>query len=178
MPNIETARLHLRKLDASDLDDLAQIYQDSEVMRYRVFSEPASREETQRQLTQMIDHWQQYGFGRWAIAEKSTQKFIGHAGLEIVPALDEIEINYLLARSHWNQGFATEAATAIAQYGLTKLGCNRIVAIAKPENLASRRVMEKINMRYEKEITLYENCWVCYSLNRDQWNDCNNGSDF
>lgn len=169
MLEIETARLQLRRLESRDLDDLARIYQNPEVMRYRLHRSPASREETQRQLTQMLKHWQQYGFGRWAIVEKSTQQFIGHAGLEVVGALDEIEVNYLLARSHWNQGLATEAATAIVKYGFTALGFDRLVAIAKPENFGSRRVMEKIGMSYEKEISLYGNLWVYYSLIFREW---------
>jgi ribosomal-protein-alanine N-acetyltransferase len=167
MQEIETARLQLRRLEFRDLDDLAQIYQDPEVMRYRLYPNPASREETQDQLMRMLEHWKQHGFGRWAIVEKSTQQFIGHAGLEVVEALDEIEVNYLLARSHWNQGLATEAAAAIVEYGFTVLGCDRLVAVAKPENFGSRRVMEKIGMKYEKEITLYGKLWVYYSINRE-----------
>jgi RimJ/RimL family protein N-acetyltransferase len=177
MPEIETARLHLRKLRLSDLDDLALIYRDPDVMQYRLFPSSASKAETQHMLQKMLDHWKRYGFGRWAIVEKSTQHFIGHAGLEVVPGLDEIEMNYLLARSHWNRGLATEAATAIAAYGFTILGCDRLVAFAKPENIASRRVMEKIGMHYKTDIELYGMNWVYYTLNRDQWKFNNNGSD-
>jgi ribosomal-protein-alanine N-acetyltransferase len=177
MPEIETARLHLRKLRLSDLDELALIYQDPEVMRYRLFPSPASKAATQQILQKMLDHWEQYGFGRWATVEKSSQHFIGHAGLEVIPLLNDIEINYLLARSHWNQGLATEAATAIATYGFTVLGCDRLVALAKPDNTASRCVMEKIGMHYKTDIELYGMNWVYYSLNRDQWKFNNNGSD-
>ena len=176
MREIETRRLQLRKPRESDLEDLAMIYQDPKVMQYRANPNPISKSETQQKLQQLIHHWNEYNFGRWAIVEKTTGKFIGHAGLEVVSVLNEIEINYLLAQAQWNQGFATEAGIAIAAFAFTKLELSRLVALANPDNLASRRVMEKLGMRYEKEIELYDHDWVYYSLNRDQWNDLSSES--
>ncbi len=72
-------------------------------------------------------------------------------------------MNYLLARKHWGQGLATEAALTLIRYGLQTLQLKRLVAIAKPENLASRRVMEKIGMQYDKNIQLYGFEWALYT---------------
>lgn len=96
---------------------------------------------------------------------------IGHCGLEYVVSLDEVEVNYLLAREYWGQGLATESAIAIANYGFETLQLERLVGIAKPENLASCRVMEKIGMQYEKNIQLNGVEWVLFTINRDQRND-------
>lgn len=170
MIEINTPRLQFRPLTIDDLDHLAPIYQNRDVMRYRIYSKPALREQTETKLNAMLAHWKQYGFGRWAILDRSTQKFIGHAGLEHVAAFSEVEINYLLARSYWRQGLATEAATAILHYGFDTLRLDRVIALAHPENSASCRVLEKIGLHYQKTVELYGFTWRYYDLNRDQWN--------
>jgi len=178
MAEIETNRLQLRKLTGQDLDDLAQIYQDPEVMRYRLHPEPATREQTQEMLKTILSHWQQYSFGRWAVICKLNQQFIGHCGLEVLAGTSNVEVNYLLDRAYWGKELATEAAREAVRYGFEELRCDSLVALAKPENLASRRVMEKLEMQYEKDVEYNGMSWVLYTLNRDQWKCSNNASDF
>ena len=178
MAEIETERLHFRNLTWQDLDDLARIYQDPEVMKYRLHPEPATREQTQEMLEKILSHWQQYNFGRWAVICSHNQQLIGHCGLEVLAGTSEVEVNYLLDRTYWGKGLATEAAREALRYGFEELGCDRLVAIAKPENIASRRVMEKAGMQYEKDIEYYGVSWVYYKLKRDQWKASSNGSDF
>ncbi|MEC4814509.1 MAG: GNAT family N-acetyltransferase [Scytonema sp. PMC 1069.18] len=166
---IETSRLLLRPLTETDLDDLAEIYSIPEVMRYRLFSQPASFKQTQEFLISYLLHWEQHGFGRWATIYKASQQLIGHCGLEYLAALDEVEVNYLLSSQYWGQGLATESAIALVSYGFKTLQFERLVALAKPENLASLRVMEKIGMQYYKNIQLYDVEWAFYVIKRDQW---------
>ncbi|MBW4498668.1 MAG: GNAT family N-acetyltransferase [Scytonema hyalinum WJT4-NPBG1] len=175
MTVIETPRTWLRPLVTADLDDLAQIYGEPEVMKYRLISEPASRKQTQEMLESYLAHWKQHGFGRWATIYKPHKQLIGHCGLEYLAILDEIEVNYLLAREYWGQGLATESTVALLRYGFETLQFERLVALAKPENLASRRVMEKTGMQYEKNVQLYGVEWVFYTINRDQWKQSHNG---
>lgn len=103
MAKIETPRLWLRPLALTDLDDLAEIYSAPEVMRYRLISQPASRKQTQESLESYLAHWEQHGFGRWATIHKASQGLIGHCGLEYLSDLDEVEVNYLLAREYWGR---------------------------------------------------------------------------
>lgn len=101
MTTIETPRLLLRPLAETDLDDLAQIYSLPEVMRYRLFSQPASLKQTQDTLELYLSHWNQHGFGRWATIHKASQQLIGHSGFEYIATLDEVEVNYLLSSKYW-----------------------------------------------------------------------------
>ncbi len=165
MTQLETPRLWLRPLALTDLEDLAAIYSDPEVMRYRLLSQPASRKQTQESLKSYLAHWEQHGFGRWATIYKVNRQLIGHCGLEYLADLNEVEVNYLLARQYWRQGLATEAALTLIRYGLQTLQLKRLVAIAKPENLASLRVMEKTGMQYDKNIQLYGFEWAFYTIN-------------
>lgn len=169
MITIETPRILLRPLAQNDLDDLAQIYSVPEVMKYRLFSQPASLKQTQEFLKSYLLHWEQHGFGRWAMIDKTLQQLIGHCGLEYTATLDEVEVNYLLSSRYWGHGLATESAIAIVSYGFKSLQLERLVALAKPENLASLRVMEKIGMQDEKNIQLYDVEWAFYTIKRDQW---------
>ncbi|WP_316787572.1 GNAT family N-acetyltransferase [Thermoleptolyngbya oregonensis] len=73
----------------------------------------------------------------------------------------EIEVGYVLDCPFWGRGLATEAARASLQFGFDTLGLERIVAIARPENHASQRVMQKLGMTYEKD-AFYYNCAVVY----------------
>jgi ribosomal-protein-alanine N-acetyltransferase len=78
-------------------------------------------------------------------------------------------MGWLLAKEYWRRGLATEAATAWLHYGFETLGLDRIVAITRPENIASRGVMEKIGMNYEKDASYYETDCAYYAIDRQQW---------
>jgi ribosomal-protein-alanine N-acetyltransferase len=91
--------------------------------------------------------WKQHGFGRWALIHKPDKKLIGWCGLAPLDKTDEIEIGYGIAKEYWGRGLTTEAAAATIRYGFEELKLNQIVAVAMPENIASRRIMEKIGMR-------------------------------
>jgi RimJ/RimL family protein N-acetyltransferase len=169
MTTIETLRMVLRPLNREDLHSLAQIYSDREVMRYRLFPQAASLKQTQESLESYIAHWEKHGFGRWAKIYKESQQLIGHCGLEYIASLGEVELNYLLSRQYWRQGLATESAVALLTYGFETLKLEKLVALAKPENLASLRVMEKIGMQYDKNIQLYGVEWAFYTIKRHQW---------
>ncbi len=85
-----------------------------------------------------------HGFSLWVAREKSTGAVVGDCGLQPLelPSPD-VELGYRLGRRHWGRGLATEAATACLRTRFEKLGLNRIVAVAHPDNAASPRVLEK-----------------------------------
>jgi len=95
-------------------------------------------------------HWDEHGFGQWAVELPDAASFIGVVGLETVsyearftPA---VEVAWRLARPYWGQGYATEAARAALNYGFGELGLDEIVAVTVPANQRSRRVMERLGM--------------------------------
>ncbi|MFQ3615514.1 MAG: GNAT family N-acetyltransferase [Cyanobacteriota bacterium] len=159
-PERETQRLYLQPFQPDDLDALAALYAKPDVMRY-VGHGVRTREETQTGLHRMMAHWQAHGFGMWKLIEKGTGAFVGRAGLIYLDSTPEIEVGYALDRPFWGRGLATEAARASLQFGFDTLELERIVAIARPENRASQRVMQKLGMTYEKD-AFYYNCEVVY----------------
>ncbi|NEO29512.1 MAG: GNAT family N-acetyltransferase [Symploca sp. SIO3C6] len=163
MPDLETARLKLRKFTLDDADDLYRIYDNPEVMKY-VGNGARTRKETEAGLLSMIQHWQQHDFGMWAVIHQQDHILIGRCGLCFLDKTTEVELGYLFDKFYWGRGLATEASLAALKYGFEVVKLKRIVAVAKPENLASRRVMEKVGMKYEKDAHYYDSDVVYYSI--------------
>ncbi len=170
IPRIETARLLLRPLTIVDLDDYAEhIFADGEVMRYLPKRDLAPRERAERTITVFGDHWSRHGYGVWAMTDKISGQFVGHCGLNFVPEAGEIEVLYALRRERWGQGIATEAARASARFGFERVDLARLIALAVPENMASRRVMEHLGFQYEKGAYYFGLDLVYYVLHREQF---------
>src|SRR5687767_10528731 len=112
MQDIETERLRLRMPATSDLEALMPILGDPEVMKYLGIEAGTTltREETETMLSQMIEAWKRRGWGRWVVVQKDDDKVIGFCGYR---ELDNTpELLYVLAKSAWGKGLATEAARA------------------------------------------------------------------
>lgn len=89
------------------------------------------------------------GLGFNVVEERATGAAVGICGLVKRDALDAPDVGYAFLEAAWGRGYAQEAAAAALAHGLTELGLDKVVAITSPENAGSRRVLEKIGMRYE-----------------------------
>lgn len=171
MPAIETRRLWLRPIAADNLLDLARLWSDAAVMRYLPTGEPRSMEETRVELTYMVKHWQERGFGVWAITIKGTNSFVGYCGLqylheepggvtaEALQGGTDVEVVAGLAKPYWSRGVAPEATRAALRYGFETVGLPRVVAAIHPENEASRHILERMmGMVCDEAIDYYGDC--------------------
>jgi [ribosomal protein S5]-alanine N-acetyltransferase len=163
MQEIETARLYLRQFTSNDFDDLYAIYSNSEVMKY-ITQGVRNREETAADLLDIIADWEKHGFGLWAIVDRETNRLIGEGGLRFLGNTPEVEVGYVLAKAYWGKGLATEIAAASIKYGFEVLQLEKIVAVADPENIASRRVMEKVGMKYQHNFDYCDRELVYYAI--------------
>lgn len=167
MPEFETNRLLLRQFTLDDLDAMAQIFADPEVVKHLGSGQPASRGETENALLSIIAHWERHGFGRWAAIHKRTRELVGYGGLRSFHG--EPELVYLLKKSHWGMGLATEMARACLKFGFEELSFERIIAMAKSANVASHRVMQKAGMCFERAANIYGMDVVCYAHSRSAY---------
>ena len=148
---LETDRLLFTEWKPEDWLTFRPIATDPDVMKYINNGESWPDEQIKEFVNRQIDNSTQYGFCLWKLLKKPTEKLIGFCGLQPLFESGEIEIGWWLAKSSWGQGLATEAAMKVVEYGFGKIGLERIVAIAQPQNTASIRVMEKLGMRYVKD---------------------------
>lgn len=168
MERLESARLVLREMRPTDVESLHRIFSDPVLMRFWPVFE---RGDTEQWVADNQRYYADVGFGLWAITLKGDDEAIGDCGMirhEVDGAI-ETDIGWHLRRDHWGQGYATEAAAASRDYAFGPLGQKRLVAAIHPDNLASRRVAEKIGMTFLKEFQHWRGLRVLYGLERDRW---------
>lgn len=142
----ETERLILREWTLDDAEDFYRIYTDAETMRFQTLPENYSVEVERYYLGKHIEnYYMTLGFGLWAVILKENGRLIGRCGLVRQPlgGGEEIEVSYLIEREFWNQGFASEAASATLKLGFEKYNFKRLVAFIDPRNTALRRVASR-----------------------------------
>lgn len=166
---IETARLRLRPFKPSDLDGLSRITADPEVMRYIAGRRPITRDETETNLRNIIETFWRRGHGRWAMVEKAGGRLLGYCGLAHPAESPGIELVYMLAREAWGRGVATEAAAACLRYGFEELRLETVYALTMPDNERSRRVLDRVGMRFLRDDCYYGYDCVCYAIERRDW---------
>jgi len=175
IPVLETARLRLRAFQPGDADAYhAAVYGDVDVTKYLPGGAPRPIERTYPLIDAFNASWDKNGIGGLAVIVKADGQLIGHCGLIPMSASSlpdpEVEVFYAIGKAYWGQGLVTEAARAVIDDGFTRAGLERIVAVAVPANTASRRVMEKLGMRYEGMTSRYYNAELAYyALSRDDW---------
>ena len=149
---LETPRLFLREMAQSDFHALAAIIQDEQTMH--AYEGAFNDADTQKWLEKNLARYREDGFGLWAVALKSGGEMIGQTGItwqdvdgERVP-----EIGYLFNRSHWGNGYATEAAVACKRHGFDTLGFGEMFSIVRDTNIASMNVAIRNGMVARKWI--------------------------
>jgi len=159
-PELETERLLLRGFLPGDLVGLAVIYSDPDVMRH-INGGVRSREQTAASIAAYTREWAEHGYGVWAVADKADGTLLGMCGF-----VERAELGYILGKPAWGKGIATEAARACLRHGFERLGFDAIGAGALRENLASRRVLEKLGMRAHPNDYFDHNGGVYYRMAR------------
>lgn len=148
---IETKRCFLREMTGEDAQSFYHLNLDPEVIKYTGDDAFESVEDA-RVFLESYDHYEKYGFGRWAVIEKETNAFIGWCGLKYTPESDEYDIGFRFFKSLWNKGFATETALTCIEYGFNRLNLPTIVGRAMQANVGSIRVLEKCGLTFSHTI--------------------------
>ena len=180
---IETERLIIKPYCIQDIDDLYKIYSDEKVMAY-IPEGVMSYQCVEDLIKWMVEYCYEKNtpdniikFGV-AVADKETKRVLGWCGLGSLDCKPEdVEIFYGLSSEFWGQGLATEAARAMLHYGFDIIGLKRIIAVVKPDNIASRKVIEKLGMKFEKILKVDDIHYsgydgeLYYALTEDEYGD-------
>lgn len=150
-PELSTARLLLRRWRASDRLPFQALNADPRVMEW--MPAPLSPQESDALCTRIDQHFERHLFGVYAAELLEEKAFIGYIGLNIpafqAPFMPCVEIAWRLAYDFWGQGLATEGARAVLRYAFETLKLPSLVSFTVPQNLRSRRVMEKLGMVHD-----------------------------
>jgi RimJ/RimL family protein N-acetyltransferase len=145
-PVIVTPRLALRCWTYADRDDFRAMVADPDTMIHLHDGVPLTNAQADDALRDTIEHYAA-GYGDWAIVARENGAIIGESGLTKLCEKGEVELGYMLRRPYWGRGYAFEAAAAVKAYAFDELHLERIVALSRPENAASIRILEKLGMR-------------------------------
>jgi RimJ/RimL family protein N-acetyltransferase len=150
---LETERLLLRRWHTGDLEPIAALSADPEVMEH--FPATLSGTEAALLIARLEAGFERDGYGFWAVELRETGALAGFVGLSPVPEeirlAPAVEIGWRLARTQWGRGIAHEAASAALAYGFGVLGLDEIVAYTAATNDRSRRLMERLGMRRDED---------------------------
>ncbi len=166
---LETARLRLEPWAPAHLDGLTVLNSDPIVMRY-IGGVPQTREQTAVSIDRQRVYWDAHSFGWWSFLDRTTDQIVGAGCIQHLAGNPEnpIEIGWRLRPSHWGKGFASEAARTMAGFAFDRLGIDILLAVADPENGASRRVMERLGMRFRGIEFWYEMDVAAYAITADE----------
>lgn len=165
----ESERLSFRKFTLDDLPLLIEQRSDPDVYRYLGGTRLQNPEAIAKRIRFYMSCYDEYGFAMCAMLWKPTGEMIGSAGLQPLDGTDEIEVGYSMIKDYWGRGIGTEAARAWLDHGFRVHALDRIVAVAAPANIGSRRIMEKLGMRYEKMEAHYGADCVFYAISREEF---------
>jgi RimJ/RimL family protein N-acetyltransferase len=152
---VETDRLILERLAPEHAEEQLRLLLDP---RVSVTLWPRSQHPTEadvlHSLSAKLDHWDRHGFGIWLLRDRGTGEMVGRGGLQytFTAGLNDVEAGWAVVPERWGQGLATELAQACVEVAFGPLGLLEIVAFTTPDNVASRRVMEKAGFAYERDI--------------------------
>ncbi len=162
-PELNTKRLRLRPFGLEDAQRMSILINDREIAaNTRSIEFPYPDGAAAKWISHHVDLWLGGKSAIFAICNLATADLMGAIGLEIKEADQNAELGYWLGRPFWNQGFCTEAARAVVEFGLRDLGLHRIHAHFMTRNPASGRIMEKIGMRQEGYLRGHVRKWGAF----------------
>lgn len=148
---LETERLLLRRWKESDRQPFAEMNADPRVMEF--FPGCLTREESDQLIESIESHFDNRGFGLFATELKADHKLIGFIGLHVASFQAHftpcVEIGWRIAAPYWGKGLATEGSREVIRYAFEWLKLDSLVSFTVPENVASRRLMEKLGMTHD-----------------------------
>ena len=144
------ARVRLRAFRDEDLDAVAAMLADEQVVRH--LPGPArTREQSARTLDYFRRQHARDGYSAWALCEDGSDHCLGWCGLADFDSTGHVELLYCLERGAWGRGLASEAAALCVEAARVALGLPGLVAAVDPPNTASRRVLEKCGLRFWRQ---------------------------
>jgi [ribosomal protein S5]-alanine N-acetyltransferase len=164
---IETRRLILRPFTASDLDDLVSLHIDPDVNRYFNLQGAWPKNVVEQRLRGFISDQETLGYSKLKVLLKDGT-FIGRAGFALWEETGETELGYSFKREYWSKGYATEAAYALIYWIFETTELEYIIGSAVEDNIASRKVLERVGMTFTDVRFLKEIRFAFYRLAREE----------
>jgi ribosomal-protein-alanine N-acetyltransferase len=168
LSSVTTERLFGRRPEPGDLEDYVRIFTDPRVDEDLWPADLRTSDKVAAILKGSIEHWDRWEFGPWTVLERGTERIVGRVGLEYTTKFGhpEVEVEWFIDPDAWGRGYATEMAQEAVRAAFTTLGLDELISYTTPDNTASRSVMEKLGMTYERDVENAGMPHVLYRLAR------------
>ncbi|MGY3605033.1 GNAT family N-acetyltransferase [Bradyrhizobium sp. Leo121] len=170
-PTIETPRLILRSWKASDIAPNTAMLADPETARFITPDHKAVTNETTgwRNAAVIAGHWALYGFGMFAVEERSSGRYVGRVGPWYPAGWPGFEVGWGIAKDHRGKGYAVEAARAAIDWVFANLAVDRIIHCIDPVNAASQSVARRLGAKIDGQAELNGDTVDIWVTDRDRW---------
>ncbi len=152
IPKLHTDRLRLEPVQADDVDALHALWTDAGVRRFLWDDRVIERERAAAEVKDALAIEAEHGYGLWTLRLRDGDAVIGFCGFRPMHGEDGIELLYALLPAHWGKGLAVEASRAALDELCASVAPERVWALADPPNAQSFRVMEKLGMRFDRDV--------------------------
>ena len=175
--HLQTENFFIRDIEENDLEDMFDMDSNPNVHKF-LGNQPISKlQEAKDIITNIKEQYDRFGMGRWAIATKDTNEFIGWTGFKreekLRPDRVYVDLGYRLREKFWGQGIATETAQACLTYGFNELNLEEIYGCADIYHLASNKILQKIGLKYIEDFEFDGTPLHWYGLNKSEWKSLN-----
>jgi RimJ/RimL family protein N-acetyltransferase len=167
MDSVKTERLLLRPFRLDDGKELHTIIWDDPDMTWDATARPQGR--TRETLRNRLKHYQDHGFGVWAVTDRVSGEMLGQAGLQMLQGTGNIEAVTYIAKKHWRQNIGFEATIAALTYGFLEMGLPLVVVVTRPRNVAGWSLAEKLGFHRVREDNAYGDSVYYYELAREDF---------
>jgi ribosomal-protein-alanine N-acetyltransferase len=167
---IQTERMVAERLLPGHAAELTALMGDPRVARTLSPDEgPRNEAQVREIVARQAGAWERDGFGMWLLLGKPDGRMLGRGGLQHTGAtgVDEVEVGWAFLPEHWGHGLATELARASVSVAFEDLGLGNVIAFTLATNAASRRVMEKAGLEYERDFEHVSLPHVLYRRRRE-----------
>lgn len=164
---LSTDRMYLREFTLADADAVFEFNSEPEVTRYTGDADAVkTRQDAEKIISEIwLKEYQQYGYGRWAIVLKETDRVIGFCGFKYIESLAMPDLGYRLLPDYWGVGLATEIAQATLAYGKRVMALENAFADAMPDNIASNKILEKLGFTFSQQVVEHDQLYNRYLIN-------------
>ncbi|MFL5822718.1 MAG: GNAT family N-acetyltransferase [Solirubrobacteraceae bacterium] len=163
---IQTPRLLLRPMTVRDLDDVLELHREPTIIEFLGSTTPDLARE---RLELCEENWRERGHDLMAVLERSSGRFLGRMGLRFWPELGETEAGWALRRQAWGQGYATEAARTVIDWGFRTLPLGYVTAMIRPDNSRSLSVARRLAMQPIRDDVMFEIPVIVHAIDRERW---------
>ena len=152
---IETERLSLRQINEGDADFILELLNEPGWIKNIGDRGVRTADDARRYiLNNLAASYPKFGFGLYLVELKESGASIGMCGLIKRDSLEDADIGFAFLERFWSKGYAFESASAVMNYAQNALGLKRVLAIVSPDNQGSIKVLEKLNLRFERMIKM------------------------